>query len=563
MIAWYERDADRYEAERQFWSRLGFHEERSGGRIAFVGEVEVTAGGRDQELERRSFKIRTVYPEGFPYRPPEVEFLEPRIRRGRHQSPGGAPCLFPAREWHPFDLPTSEVENALRRWLKSWMLGTFPREQAIYELPEYFLPTALSILVSPEGMAAFQGRDRGTFAVVEAKGRDLAVLKSVDREEVAQDLLVGLRLDAEVRQQVVTGEWFRLHAEPPFLRDTRLLASVLREHGHNFSVSRKPADKAFVGLLFEDSVLGEERLLVLDYGATKKSQIGPKGWPLRAPGVYVVSRDELFRRLEGVHDVDALSAKNVVVLGVGAIGSSVALDLAREGVGGFLVCDPDRLRPGNVLRHALDLFSVGQPKAEAVEVALGRVNPYVHSQAEIDNLTSPDVLENYMRREGPLRPTHLVVSAIGDNTLEGLVSEIAVRSETAPVLFVRTLHNGDAARVMLLRAGQGDACLHCLQLHADDGHSDLIQVPDGELAPVFDAGCATASQPGAGLASRHAAIIAAKRACTFLLGQEVRENQWLWVDRAIPGAEDVRLHQSEQMYAAHLPVHGDCPFCRS
>ena len=60
----------------------------------------------------------------------------------------------------------------------------------------------------------------------------------------------------------------------------------------------------------------------------------------------MISHEELYRRLEGVRDPDALKESIVVVLGAGAIGSSLTLDLVREGVGGVVVCDPDSLRPG-------------------------------------------------------------------------------------------------------------------------------------------------------------------------------------------------------------------------
>jgi len=227
-----------------------------------------------------------------------------------------------------------------------------------------------------------------------------------------------------------------------------------------------------------------------------------------------------------------------------------------------VLCDPDRLRPGNVMRHALDLFAVGELKSEATEVALGRVNPYAGTWSETQNLSDPGVLANLMASDSPVHGADIVVSAIGDDAVEGLVSEVAVETVSAPVLFVRTLHDGDLVRLMLLRPGQDDACLECLRLHAEDGHPDFIDSPDSELQPVFDAGCATAAQPGAGVASRQAAVFAAKRSLDVLLDVDGDMNHWLWVDRAIPTAPDARLHKAETMYAAHLPPHPACPFCR-
>jgi len=120
--------------------------------------------------------------------------------------------------------------------------------------------------------------------------------------------------------------------------------------------------------------------------SSKKARLAVgKGWPVRAPQIYTVSHDELFRRLEGVRDVaHALKEKHVVCFGLGAIGSSLAIALTREGVGSFALCDPDTLRPGKVIRPALDLLSVGQCKAEAVESALGRINPSVRTLPDVE-----------------------------------------------------------------------------------------------------------------------------------------------------------------------------------
>lgn len=560
MNPWYERDPDRYAAERSFWLDSGFSEEKSGGLISFTGVVEVHAGGNEGGPTRRDFKVRIAYPAGFPYRYPEVAFLEPRIQRSRHQSPSGAPCLFPPREWTQF-VPASEVHDALRRWLRSWLRGSFPRELAIYELPEYFAPSSLTVLVSPDALEAFADKDRGTFGVVCASGRDLGVLKSVDGRAVAQDLLHGLRLGSEVKQKIRNGKWLRLREQPPSMRQTRELATVLARNGHSFDAGRRPTEHGLVGLVFTDEVLEEERLLLLDYASGHRSRPTPQGWPIRAPSSYVVSHAELYRRLEGVRDPEALKESVVIVLGAGAIGSSLTLDLVREGVGGVLVCDPEQLRPGNVMRHALDLFAVGQLKAEGVETAIGRIDPYADTWTETEGLADPEVLANLMRSDHPIHPSKLVISAIGDDVIESLVSEVAVRDVTAPVLFVRALHDGDLVRIMLLRPGRDDPCLECLRLHAQEGTAEFIDVPDSDLEPVFDAGCATSAQPGAGLASRQAAVLGAKRALSVLLGARDDDNHWVWVDRAIPAARDPRLHTAEKMYSMRLSRHADCSVC--
>lgn len=563
MKPWQERDPQRLEVESNFWTYKGFLDDSRGGQLAFRGQVHVQAGTADSGPINQDFEVRVVYPDAFPYRPATVELIDPRIRRARHQSPGGDPCLMPPRAWDPFELPAVEIYKALLRWLKAHLVGSFPREQAIYELPEYFSYSPLSVLIPEKAQTAFAGKSHGTFSIQEAQGRDLAVLRGVDATPVGRELISGLRLDRDVKQTARNGKWFRLDQEPKLVQYTGELQAFLAEQGHQLSVSRKPETAhGLIGLVFPDQVLGQERFLLLDYRVAKaKARPDVRGWPLACPWAFPVAPHDLFLRLQGVNDVAALQETNVVLLGVGAIGSSAAGDLARAGVGGLVLCDPDRLRPGNVMRHELDLCSVGQNKAEAMDLALGRINPFIRSRSESTDLLKPGTLANLMRTDHPLNPADLVISAIGDNAIEGLVSEVTVSSAGAPVLFVRTLHDGAAVRMSLLRPGENDACIQCLDLHDQDRHPDLIFVPDGELAPVFDAGCATASLPGAGLTSRQAALFAARRSLSLLLAEPQEHNQWLWVAEPIPDAEDSRLHQAARMYPSQMPRHPQCPIC--
>ena len=49
----------------------------------------------ESALEHHPFKLRVKYPPGYPYVAPSVEFLDPKIKRARHQGTDGSPCLFP------------------------------------------------------------------------------------------------------------------------------------------------------------------------------------------------------------------------------------------------------------------------------------------------------------------------------------------------------------------------------------------------------------------------------------------------------------------------------------
>jgi molybdopterin/thiamine biosynthesis adenylyltransferase len=427
----------------------------------------------------------------------------------------------------------------------------------LYELPEYLPYSSFSILTAPTLLQSLADQSRGSSSVQELLGQDLGVLWSVDEQVIGRELMDALAPSRIRKLAMRIGRWYRLGEEPPPVQSTAELAQLLAGHEHHVDLSKRPQPtRHLVGLVFPEATLGEERFLVLDLGVRSKKvqpQVG-KGWPLRSPRTYLVSQEELFRRLQGVRDTAQLRDKRIVCFGLGAIGSPLALALAREGVGDFMLCDPDTLRPGNIIRHALDLSSVGQYKAEAVESALARINPVVATDSETESLTNPDMIA------ARLRNADLAVLAIGDDPLEEFIAEVLATSEhPAPLVLVRTLHAGSAFRIALVRPGL-DACLRCLVDYQTEQHPDWISVPRSELADVYDAGCAAPARPGAGLTGQQAASFAAARALEVLEGRAGESNHWLWVERPIPDA-DARLQTPMRLHQAQFkPRHG-CPVC--
>ena len=77
---------------------------------------------------------------------------------------------------------------------------------------------------------------------------------------------------------------------------------------------------------------------------------------------------DLASGMAGRSEVDR---SRVVLVGAGALGSQIALDLAREGAMSWTVVDQDFLMPHNLARHALLTSDVGAPKAFALASRLG------------------------------------------------------------------------------------------------------------------------------------------------------------------------------------------------
>ena len=76
-------------------------------------------------------------------------------------------------------------------------------------------------------------------------------------------------------------------------------------------------------------------------------------------------------------DFNKLSGRRVGIVGLGSLGSKIAVSLARSGVGNFVLVDSDILHPGNLERHDADWRDVGLHKADITARRLRLLSPQV------------------------------------------------------------------------------------------------------------------------------------------------------------------------------------------
>jgi hypothetical protein len=108
-----------------------------------------------------------------------------------------------------------------------------------------------------------------------------------------------------------------------------------------------------------------------------------------------------------------LGQATVSVVGIGAVGSEVARNLASIGVGHIRLIDPDQLAPENIHRHALGMNSTGYKKATALTVELRRRFPHLKIDARIISVEALLVDEPAF-----VLDADLIILATGEETLE-------------------------------------------------------------------------------------------------------------------------------------------------
>lgn len=95
------------------------------------------------------------------------------------------------------------------------------------------------------------------------------------------------------------------------------------------------------------------------------------------------------RHTPGVHD--KVKTASVGVMGLGGLGSLVAVALARVGVGRLLLADFDVVEPSNLNRQQYFVDQIGERKTAALRNNLARVNPYLQIETIDGVLTEESI----------------------------------------------------------------------------------------------------------------------------------------------------------------------------
>ena len=114
----------------------------------------------------------------------------------------------------------------------------------------------------------------------------------------------------------------------------------------------------------------------------------------------LITKDELERELVnrcGSVAVEKLRAARIAVVGLGGLGSNIAILLTRMGVGHLHLIDFDRVDVSNLHRQQYFLEQVGLYKTEALANTLRKINPHIDlelSCVKLDEHNLADLLKD-------------------------------------------------------------------------------------------------------------------------------------------------------------------------
>lgn len=249
-------------------------------------------------------------------------------------------------------------------------------------------------------------------------------------------------------------------------------------------------------LLAWDRELGREALVLL---AEKRDR------GIQTQSIEVAPTDPSYLKLRAGPDVSEMVGKRVVIFGLGAIGSNLALRLAEAGVGHLVLVDDDRLRPANVVRHAANELMIGLLKIEAVDLL-------VHLSASWTTVTKiPDSPWGPTRLRETMKDADLIIEATGSASFAALLAHLCLSDQKA-LISAALYRGGSVGRVR--RQLRGDVAF--AERNVASGHPPI---PAGEEPVAHEPGCSSPVDNASPVAVAAIAALAAEVAIDCLAGR--------------------------------------------
>jgi len=177
----------------------------------------------------------------------------------------------------------------------------------------------------------------------------------------------------------------------------------------------------------------------------------------RLSDIEVISfQSEYKSRTEGIVDTEMLTQKLIALVGLGSVGSILAVYLAEASVGRFRLIDMDHLSAANVSRHACDLYHLGRHKTKAVKDLILARNPRI----QVDSFEEDFLALSFENQAKILADADLVIASTDSNACQFSVNEVCLHLKL-PSLYVGCYERARAGEVVYVIPGL-TCCFNCL-----------------------------------------------------------------------------------------------------
>jgi hypothetical protein len=224
-------------------------------------------------------------------------------------------------------------------------------------------------------------------------------------------------------------------------------------------------------------------------------------------------------------EVASRQNQHIVVLGAGALGSTVVEHLAKAGVGRITLVDHDSFETENIGRHSLGGESVGQKKAFAIAARLNRSYPSCRIMPET-------IKAQHWLNQHPLRGVDLLMDLTGEPEVRWKVDQARARNDCSCLVawmepFVAAAHVCCLPCGTQWHQGNQDSLR---QLEAVNWPDDVIRKQPG-CSSRFQSYTAVAAGYAVAMVAEQALdmldnSVSAPRVVSWVRGQQYLDKQW-------------------------------------
>lgn len=508
---WWERYPDRLALEIRELVKAGLqftidYDARQAGAIKMAVDVPASITGL------RDISVQAIFPELYPHFRPQI--VAPKD-------------LVLAHHLDPFGSDLCLVERGSQMWSPddclAWLLKVqLPKAIADAEMrdPNQAEPFSAYLTCVPNAVVMVE-TDRlppetvvhGTMKVSTPKSYPAGEYHwlAATREFRWQggDVKASAAMD-QFSENAVEASWVRLSDVP----DTDEPAKL-------FALARKQLDQDPVGFAIGDGhycqlvavLFPEEQadgatgsgifFIISDVDTRPRAQRRRnKQWgKVRAPDVRLLrtSRTGASDLIARAPELASAADRHVMIVGCGALGSTIADTVARAGIAALTLIDNDILDAGNLVRHTSTVHYVGLPKAAAVAHRAEAAHPGLVTHAFQRRIGSARVTSDKTEIERGIFPSDEIqdVDLVIDATAEIAVHEVlsAMCRDLGKTYICVEATPGAWGGVVSKYPPSADACWNCLEHHLQDG--TLTMPTSDKGVRVQPPGCADQTFTGA------------------------------------------------------------------
>lgn len=500
--------------------------------------------------------LTVVFPDFYPQLP--FEIFGKSLPPGRHICPNsGLLCLIqnPQTSWQIGDtlakMLSKQVNDIINAHLDPLEAdeakeGTQRSGQYSYTLDSILLTQNWDIPAQHSYGKLLIGLESRLVAGQPIRGAVIEVQDSDGKLIAKLDETLANRYREKIR-----GRWVRL-TNPPDFSGVDPLADAIKV-APSLAHPKFDGGPDIIGMLFPEEsgykVIVENWIFTV---RTKyKEKNGKASYPMELTRSDCFDRENMMAR---VHSLSPLSSKKVLIVGVGAIGSMVAWQLARAGVKKMILLDQDFVQVGNIPRWLLGIHAVGKSKARAVADFLTLNYPFISLMWACHKIGS---IGDFKILRSVFEEVDLVIDATAEWGVNRLLSDLC-KAESISYLWATGTHGSRGGSVGRVVPNKTKGCWKCYQHHMNDG--SIVTPAADNLPDIQPKGCFHPTFTGTGFDMDHVSLEASRLAVATLCSNQANSYTDMCWDVAILNLwSNNNTPIAPQWLSYSLERHPNCP----